>query len=416
MIAQSQSILFLNQHYYPDLAATAQNLTDLCEHLADEGREVHVISSRGMYHTKGDRLPKYQVHNGVHIHRVGGTSFGRDHNLGRVLDYATFMILALIKLIRLQRFDVVSTLTTPPMLATLGTFIRGLKGSKHIIWSMDLHPDAEVALGMLKEDYWLTDLLVRLHRYNQKKADAIISLGNYMTKRIMDYGVDASKIKEINIWSNKNDIEVEHKEDCLHTLPEHFKNRFIVQYSGNLGLVHEFETMLQVIKSFADDDSIGFVFNGEGPRKQQVAEFVVANNLKNVALLTYVPMRRLSTSMGKADLHWFSLREEFVGMAVPGKSIGYMASGRPVIFIGPQFSDNGETIAAANCGFVVDFHKTEKIRDIILKLKDNPELRSMLGHNGRRWFENNAETSVSCEIWSDTIDSLFYSQYQLAYA
>ena len=36
-MADSPSLLFINQHYYPDFASTAQHLTDLAEHLAGAG-------------------------------------------------------------------------------------------------------------------------------------------------------------------------------------------------------------------------------------------------------------------------------------------------------------------------------------------------------------------------------------------
>jgi colanic acid biosynthesis glycosyl transferase WcaI len=36
-------LLFVNQHYWPDVAATAQHLTDLAEHLAKDGFDVHVL-------------------------------------------------------------------------------------------------------------------------------------------------------------------------------------------------------------------------------------------------------------------------------------------------------------------------------------------------------------------------------------
>ena len=41
------SLLFVNQHYWPDVASTGQHLADLAEHLAAAGHEVSVLASRG---------------------------------------------------------------------------------------------------------------------------------------------------------------------------------------------------------------------------------------------------------------------------------------------------------------------------------------------------------------------------------
>ena len=43
------SILFVNQHYWPDVAATGQVLSDLAEYLVGEGYRVGVLCSRGRY-------------------------------------------------------------------------------------------------------------------------------------------------------------------------------------------------------------------------------------------------------------------------------------------------------------------------------------------------------------------------------
>ena len=48
-MSQSPSILFINQHYWPDWAAMAQMPTHLAECLAAEGTDLHVLCSRGHY-------------------------------------------------------------------------------------------------------------------------------------------------------------------------------------------------------------------------------------------------------------------------------------------------------------------------------------------------------------------------------
>src|SRR4051795_9928223 len=63
-------LLFVNQYYWPDHASTAQHLTDLAEHLAARGHEVHVLCSKGGYKPGVERPASLEVHNGVTIHRV----------------------------------------------------------------------------------------------------------------------------------------------------------------------------------------------------------------------------------------------------------------------------------------------------------------------------------------------------------
>ena len=48
---------------------------------------------------------------------------------------------ALVKAVTLPRHDVSVTLTTPPIIGLIGLILGRLKGTKHVFWSMDLHPD-----------------------------------------------------------------------------------------------------------------------------------------------------------------------------------------------------------------------------------------------------------------------------------
>src|SRR5881275_824540 len=144
------TLLFVNQHYYPDVASTGQHLTDLAEHLAREGYAVEVLTGRGKYVAGKMDAPASELRNGVRIHRLRTTAFGRKSHLGRVVDYLSFYVRVLVALLSGPRRDGVIFLTTPPLLGFLGAIARLLRRQHYGVWSMDLHPDAEVASGMLR--------------------------------------------------------------------------------------------------------------------------------------------------------------------------------------------------------------------------------------------------------------------------
>src|SRR5262249_54684783 len=142
-------ILFINQYYWPDHASTAQHLTDLAESLSEQGYECHVLSARSRYDPGEPRPPAFEVCHGVRIRRVPATSLGLGSTWARMTDYLSFYGVAVFRAILLPRFDAVVTLTTPPLIGLIGTILRWLKGTPHVYWSMDLHPDASLALGRM---------------------------------------------------------------------------------------------------------------------------------------------------------------------------------------------------------------------------------------------------------------------------
>src|SRR3954452_21183804 len=65
-------ILVLHQHYWPEIAATAQLLSDLCEDLALRGHHVKVVCGHPSYRKLegSGTVPVRETHLGVDVHRV----------------------------------------------------------------------------------------------------------------------------------------------------------------------------------------------------------------------------------------------------------------------------------------------------------------------------------------------------------
>jgi colanic acid biosynthesis glycosyl transferase WcaI len=206
-------ILFLNQFYIPDTAATGQLLADVAEGLAAEGHEVHVICSRRAYSGGGEILPAKEEVNGVHVHRVGATGFGRGKAIGRILDYLSFYVLAARRAFLLPKMDVCIALTTPPFIALIGLMLHRLRGTKVVVWTMDVYPEVAVAFDVIGEKSLLYGVLARLSRHVYKAAAAVISLGDVMADRLAEAGAPRDKIFVIHNW-----VPREHAEELVSSL------------------------------------------------------------------------------------------------------------------------------------------------------------------------------------------------------
>src|SRR6201993_2529555 len=83
-------LIFVNRFFYPDHSATSQLLSDLAFHLAGTGRDVHVVTSTQIYDDPKASLPGREFIDGVQVHRVSSTQFGRGTLTGRAVDYLSF--------------------------------------------------------------------------------------------------------------------------------------------------------------------------------------------------------------------------------------------------------------------------------------------------------------------------------------
>ncbi len=143
---------------------------------------------------------------GVHIHRVPATSLGRRGTWARMTDYLSFYAGAVFKALMLPRFDAVVTLTTPPIIGLVGTLLKWLRGTRHVYWSMDLHPDASLALGRMSPSRLFPRVMHRLSGFVYRQADKVVVLGPYMADRIAVKQVAAERIVTIPVWSRREEI------------------------------------------------------------------------------------------------------------------------------------------------------------------------------------------------------------------
>jgi glycosyltransferase involved in cell wall biosynthesis len=392
-------ILFINQYYWPDHASTAQHLADLAESFAARGYECHVLTGQSRYQPGAPRPPAHEVRESVHIHRVPATSLGRRATWARMTDYLSFYAGAMIKALLLPRCDAVVTLTTPPLIGLVGTFLKYLRGSRHVYWSMDLHPDASLALGRMSPKSLFVRCMSRLSRFIYRQADQVVVLGPYMADRIALKDVPPERIATIPVWSERDHVYPSPRASNPMRKALGLDNSFIAMYSGNLGLAHSFDEIIEAARRLRDRSDIVFLFVGEGPRLDEVKAARDREGLANIRLLDYVPRAQLQASLSLADVHLVSMRPEMTGIVVPGKLYGAMAAGRPSVFVGPEHCESADTIRDAGCGITLTPGDVDGLVAALLHLRTDPSLARRMGERGRSAFLVAHERKLCCAQW-----------------
>ncbi|WP_412063086.1 glycosyltransferase family 4 protein [Rubrivirga sp. IMCC45206] len=400
-------LLFVNQHYWPDIASTGQHLTDLAEHCAARGFDVDVLCAHARYLAGELEAPAEEVHNGVRIRRLRTTAFGRGSHLGRLADYGGFYLGVLRRLLTGPAYDLVVVLTTPPLLSYAASLMRRLRKRPYAIWSMDLHPDAEVGLGMLAAGGLPARRLEAFNRTGYRTADLVIDLGFRMKERIEAKGVEADRLQTIAVWSDGEEVfPVDPADNAVRRELGLDPDRFVVMYSGNAGLAHRFDEVLEAMCRLRDDPRFFFLFVGGGPRKAEVEAYIAEHGISNAVYRGYFPREHLAQSLSAGDVHLLTLREAMAGIAVPGKLYGVMAAGRPIVMVGPERSEPAQTIRDHDIGEVVDPHApdaVERLVSILQALADEPGQRHATGAHARTVFEAHYDRPILCEAWAQTL-------------
>jgi len=388
-------IRFVHQYFFPDLSSVSQVISQIAFSLAEKGEDVSVICSRNRYdRVQGVSLPSTERVGGVDIYRCWGPSFGRGTIVGRILDMASFCILSVVRLMVFRRVDTFVFLTNPPLFPVFGPLVKRIRGGRFVYILMDIYPDILISAGAVREGSVAARILRWIARASLRGADIVVVLGEDMRKVAIRSGASPEKVVTIRNWADPERIHpVPHREN-LFRQEWGFDGKFVVEYSGNLGVSHSFADILAVAEELADHDEIRFLFIGGGVRFTEVGRAVSSKGLGNVVMKPYQDISNLSLSLSVGDVHYISLRNGFEGLVVPSKAYGIMAAGRPMIYQGDQEGEIAQMIAREQCGIVVAEGDRAGLRDGILRLYRDREMAGRMGLLARRALEEKYSASI----------------------
>ncbi len=338
-------ILLLNQCFHPDVASTAQHLSDFGLGLVERGHHLTVIASQRAYDNPALRFPARETWRGVEIQRLPSAGFGKSALWRRAADFVCFSAVTTLRLLTLPRYDAVVALTSPPLVSYLAAWFCRLRGAKLFYWVMDMNPDEALAAGWLRDGSLTTRALEAMSRFSLRHSHRIIALDRYMKDRIVAKGIPAERIAVIPPWAHDEAVRFDAEGRVKFRAAHGLADKFVVMYSGNHSPVHPLTTLLGAARKLAGDPRFHFCFVGGGSEHPKVRKFTEENGLRNTLCLPYQPLNELAGSLSAADLHVVVMGDPFVGTIHPCKIYNILTVGAPVLYIGPEPSHLADILA-----------------------------------------------------------------------
>jgi colanic acid biosynthesis glycosyl transferase WcaI len=396
-------VIILNQFFYPDHSATSQLMTELAESLVERGVQVTALSGRGRYNG-GEKLPPRESYRGVAIERAWATSFGKRTTAARLSDYLSFYLGSSWRLILLPRHDIVMALTTPPLIALVALLIGRLRGMRVVALLQDVYPDVAVALGAIDSRSSFTRALKRLNRFVLRRVDRTIVLGECMRDRVAPKAgaPPSNRIAVIHNWADGSEIKPLENGHNPFSAQHELAGLFVVLFSGNLGLVNDFATVLEAARLLADRLDILFLFVGEGSRACEIESFTERHGLRNIRTLPYQPRDNLRYSLAAGHASLVTLAEGLAGLSVPSKTYAALAAGRPILFVGDRGSSIASLVSENGCGAVVEPGDSDRLARIIVAWAASPELLAEMGRAARSLFISRFDRPRAVSAYMET--------------
>jgi colanic acid biosynthesis glycosyl transferase WcaI len=396
-------LVLVNRYFHPDESATSQMASGLATALAHLGWDVHVITSRQRYEDPQARLPHAETLGGVRVHRTWSTRFGRTALNGRAIDYLTFYLAVLWRLLLLtRRADVIVTTTDPPLTSVLSWLVGGIMGVKRINWLHDIFPEIAARLGVIPPGAGCR-FLSTLRNWSLSSAQMNVVIGERMAAYLQQQGVPAERLSVIHNWSDGTVIwPLAHDQNPLRA-KWGLTGTFVVGYSGNFGRAHEFRTILGAAEQLRNEPTIRFLFIGNGHNLAAIETEARQSALHNIDFKPFQPFSKLRESLAVADLHLVSLQTALEGLIVPSKFYGIAAAGRPAIFVGDENGEIARILREAGCGVTVPVGAAGVLADHIRALHHASRQRERWGANARALFTRRFDYPLAVDRWARVV-------------
>ncbi|MEM6505857.1 MAG: glycosyltransferase family 4 protein [Planctomycetota bacterium] len=384
-------ITILNQYYRPDIAPTAYLAASLAEGLASKDHQVTVVASKGGY-VQPETRRQQENHDNPRVYRIWTPMLGKKSILQRCLDYLSYYILGLFRVLFLPRQDVIISLTTPPYLVWVALAHRLLRRrrTRVILWNMDCYPEAAERAGKLKTNGIASRIMRWGNRAVFKRIDHLVTLDTAMSDLLMQQYAPTKnppKCTVIPNWEEASyfppDVEAPVWEGVERL---GLADQFVVLYLGNMGEGHQFDTVIEAAKKLLGQ-AIIFLFIGGGAKVPLVEKAKAEYGLDNVILHPYVPKEVTDQVMSACDCALITLRDDMLGVMSPSKLHSNLALGLPILYVGPETSNVDDAISDFNCGISIRHGQADEVVQFIQQLSTNPDQHRLMRERARDAFD-----------------------------
>ncbi len=347
-------VLIIADAYPPEVGSGSHLMAELSSELTARGNDVTVLTGWPQYKldeaSKGRAFEEKMTEGKVTVLRIRTMPL---HNVGFIRRGfawlgAPFSFWRGLKRHDKGRFDAVIVYSPPLTLTLVGRWAKQ-QGARYLLNVQDLFPQNAVDLGILTNPAIIA-VFRMMERRAYRDADVITAHSESNMKTLArENSFAAQKLAVLHNWVDIAPFEAEPVEDFRKTFD--LERKLVGVYGGVTGPAQGLDVILDVAARVRDIEDLVFLIVGEGTEKAKLEARVTAEGLTNVVFKPFVSGARYPSLLKSADFGFLTLDPKMTTPVVPGKILGYMAAGLPVLAIVNRQSDIHAIVAEAGCGY-----------------------------------------------------------------
>lgn len=313
------------------------------------------------------------------VHVIKTVKYDKSSTLKRLLTWVGAFVHLLWVVWRRGKHCHLVLVSNPPLNVFVPLFTR--KKFSFIVY--DLYPDSLFSQGFVKRNSFLGRWWMTKNKQIFAKADCVFTLSEDMKKAVAQY-VAEDKIKIVYNWAHNEHMRPIDKKENVFLADLKLQDKFIVLYSGNMGMTHNVDMLVDVADRLKENKTIHFLFIGEGAKKPIVEAKVARYGLENCSVLPYQPLEVLPYSMGAADLAVVTTDAKQSGLSVPSKTYTYLATGAALLCLAEENTELARLTRERKIGRCFVSQDLDGIAGYILQMVSDRRLLQEYKDNSRK--------------------------------
>lgn len=229
------------------------------------------------------------------------------------------------------------------------------------------------------------------NRFVLPRADRVFTLSEKMASQIRPYFASEyhwrERVKVIPPWADTTKMRPR-PADAEHFRRNHQIQGLLLSYSGNFGLTHPLEILLEasaLLEALPSPPVTQFLLIGDGPKLASLSKqsHQLQLPLSRLRFLDRMPYSELPVSLSAADLAVVALDGPASGSSLPSKTFNAMACGTPILALAPADSALAQLVHYHNCGFVIEPgpNASWELSDLVIRLANDTTQLQLLAIN-----------------------------------
>ena len=273
-----------------------------------------------------------------------------------------------------RKGDVVLTVTNPAPLIVMIAILRKFVRFRLLLLVHDVFPENAVALGIMRKHSRVFLFFKKVFDKAYRSTDVLISIGRDMNEVLVSkLKGSESEIVLIENWADDNLETAMLKEDTLRGKLS-VSDRIVFQYAGNIGRAQGCVEFLHLISAL-ENPNIQFNFRGSGVFYDRLKDS--SQSMESVCVGGSYSRADEALISRSCDIGLVMLHENMFGLGVPSKAYNILASGKPILFLGPTDSEIYRLVKENNVGWAFSWSRAGELLDFLghLTLNDLPEIQ-----------------------------------------